>query len=123
MEGRIPDIFLFFSFFFDTIPDIFQYDGFDRFIGNKDLCGDIKGFAPCPPSSKTTRQVKIWVPFSLLSVLLLLRYIFHSRHQVRKTQSQLRGTKSRDLFSIWDYDDKIAYEDSIEATKDFDIRY
>ena len=47
-------IFFFsFFFFFDTIPDIFQYDGFDRFIGNKDLCGDIKGFAPCPPSSKT----------------------------------------------------------------------
>ena len=56
-------------------------------------------------------------------MLLLLRYIFHSRHRVRKAQSQLRGTKSRDLFSIWDYDDKIAYEDSIEATKDFDIRY
>ena len=56
-------------------------------------------------------------------MLLLLGYIFHSRHRVRKTQSQLRGTKSRDLFSIWDYDDKIAYEDSIEASKDFDIRY
>ena len=53
LEGRIPDIFLFFFSFLDTIPDIFQYDGFDRFIGNKDLCGDIKGFAPCPPSSKT----------------------------------------------------------------------
>ena len=33
------------------------------------------------------------------------------------------GTKNGDLFSIWNYDGKIAYEDIIEATKDFDIRY
>ena len=28
-----------------------------------------------------------------------------------------------DLFSIWNYDGKIAYEDIIESTVDFDIRY
>ena len=56
-------------------------------------------------------------------MLLLLGYILHSRPQARKTQSGLRGTKNGDLFSIWNYDGKIAYEDIIEATKDFDIRY
>ena len=38
-------------------------------------------------------------------------------------QSQSRGTKNWDLFSIWNYDGKIAYKDIIEATKDFDIKY
>ncbi|XP_030948044.1 MDIS1-interacting receptor like kinase 2-like [Quercus lobata] len=44
-------------------------------------------------------------------------------NQARKTQSGLRGTKNGDFFSIWNYDGKIAYEDIIEETKDFDIIY
>ena len=56
-------------------------------------------------------------------MLILFGYIFHSQSRVRKTQSRLRGTKNGDLFSIWNYDGKITYEDIIEATKDFDIRY
>ncbi|XP_061352112.1 probable leucine-rich repeat receptor-like protein kinase At1g35710 [Gastrolobium bilobum] len=31
--------------------------------------------------------------------------------------------KNGDLFSIWNYDGKIAFEDIIKATEDFDIRY
>ncbi|KAL1359953.1 hypothetical protein AAHE18_04G143100 [Arachis hypogaea] len=34
-----------------------------------------------------------------------------------------KATKNGDLFSIWNYDGKIAFEDIIEATQDFDIRY
>ena len=34
-----------------------------------------------------------------------------------------RGAKNWDLFSIWNYDGKIAYEDIIEVTEEFDIRY
>uniref|UniRef100_A0A2N9FT90 non-specific serine/threonine protein kinase n=1 Tax=Fagus sylvatica TaxID=28930 RepID=A0A2N9FT90_FAGSY len=40
-----------------------------------------------------------------------------------KIESESRETKNGDLFSIWNYDGKIAYEDIIEATEDFDIRY
>ncbi|KAI4353886.1 hypothetical protein L6164_002808 [Bauhinia variegata] len=32
-------------------------------------------------------------------------------------------TKNGDLFSIWNFDGKIAFEDIIEATEDFDIKY
>ncbi|KAI4353745.1 hypothetical protein L6164_002674 [Bauhinia variegata] len=31
--------------------------------------------------------------------------------------------KNGSLFSIWNYDGKIAFEDIIEATEDFDIQY
>ena len=31
--------------------------------------------------------------------------------------------KNGDLFFIWDYDGVIAYQDIIQATEDFDIRY
>ncbi|EOX96398.1 Leucine-rich repeat receptor-like protein kinase family protein, putative [Theobroma cacao] len=37
--------------------------------------------------------------------------------------SVLQATTNGDLFSIWNYDGKIAYEDIIAATNDFDIRY
>ena len=61
------------------ILDIFQNYAFERFFGNKDLCGDIKGFAHCPPTSQTMCQVKILVTFTIFFALLLIRYIFHSQ--------------------------------------------
>ena len=104
------------------IPDNFKKYEFDRFMGNKNLCGDINGFPPCPPSSQTMRQVKIFVPLTVFFILLLLKYFFHSRCRVRKTQSKSTGTKNGDMFSIWNYDGKIANEDIIKVTEDFDIR-
>ncbi|XP_058188127.1 MDIS1-interacting receptor like kinase 2-like [Rhododendron vialii] len=40
-----------------------------------------------------------------------------------KIQSEVRATNHGDIFSIWNYDGRIAYEDIIKATNDFDIRY
>uniref|UniRef100_A0A2N9ICK1 non-specific serine/threonine protein kinase n=1 Tax=Fagus sylvatica TaxID=28930 RepID=A0A2N9ICK1_FAGSY len=105
------------------IPDNLKNHSSDTFIGNKDLCGDIKGFSPCPPSSKTMRQVKILVPLVGFFALLLLGYFFHSQLRVRKIQSKSVKTKDGDMFSIWNYDGNIAYEDTIKVTEDFDIRY
>ena len=104
------------------IPDNFKKYEFDRFMGNKNLCGDINRFPPCLPSSQTMRQVKIFVPLTVFFILLLLKYFFHSRCRVRKTQSKSTGTKNGDMFSIWNYDGKIANEDIIKVTEDFDIR-
>ena len=43
---------------------------------------------------------------------------------MRKLQpEEATTTQNGDIFSIWDYDGKIAYEDIIEATEDFDIKY
>ncbi|XP_072077098.1 uncharacterized protein [Arachis hypogaea] len=46
--------------------------------------------------------------------------IFRARHHGKLEN---KATKNGDLFSIWNYDGKIAFEDIIEATEDFDIRY
>ncbi|KAK7860823.1 putative lrr receptor-like serine/threonine-protein kinase [Quercus suber] len=102
------------------------------FIGNKDVCGDIKGFPPCIPNSPNSspnnnksivHQIKIVVPLSFFLVFLLLGCIFLSRRGDMKTKSDSSEPKNGDLFSIWNYDGKIAYEDIIKATKDFDISY
>ncbi|KAL4338420.1 hypothetical protein AHAS_Ahas12G0208400 [Arachis hypogaea] len=46
--------------------------------------------------------------------------IFRARHHGKLEN---KATKNGDLFSIWNYDGKIAFEDIIQATEDFDIRY
>ena len=56
-------------------------------------------------------------------MFLLLGCIFLSQRGDKKTKSDSSELKNGDLFSIWNYDGKIAYEDIIEATKDFDISY
>ncbi|XP_050271511.1 MDIS1-interacting receptor like kinase 2-like [Quercus robur] len=104
------------------ISNIFQNHSFDTFIGNKDLCGDFKGFSPCLPSSQNMSKIKILVTITTFIALSLLGYFFY-RCWVGKTQSNPSQTKNGDLFSIWNFDGKIAYEDIIEATNDFDIRY
>ena len=48
---------------------------------------------------------------------------FISLNTLRETLNARRANKSEDTFSIWNYDGKIAFEDIIEATKDFDIKY
>ena len=48
-------------------------------------------------------------------------FIFGRR---KKNRPQLVTiTKNGVLFSIWDFDGRIAYEDIVKATEDFDIKY
>ncbi|KAF3449743.1 hypothetical protein FNV43_RR10474 [Rhamnella rubrinervis] len=64
------------------------------------------------PASETTRRCRDILAFF--------------KHLLRKKQGQQASetaTKNGDIFSIWNYDGTVAYEDIIEATEDFDIRY
>ncbi|XP_029124851.1 LOW QUALITY PROTEIN: probable leucine-rich repeat receptor-like protein kinase At1g35710 [Cajanus cajan] len=88
-------------------------------------------FASCDPSlqiqtnsptSKTKPIIVIIFPiiFIILCVILLALYFTRS-----KSRTKVEGglAKNGDLFSIWNYDGKIAFEDIIEATEDFHIKY
>ncbi|XP_059452553.1 MDIS1-interacting receptor like kinase 2-like [Corylus avellana] len=120
------------------IPNGYQNHTSDSLIGNKDLCGDFVGFPPCPPhfppslplsapaSNKTiVPKVKIVAPISIFLGFLVLGgfCLFLSQRMVNKTQSMSTQRKNGNLFSIWNYDGNIAYEDIIQATEDFDIKY
>ncbi|KAJ6938171.1 hypothetical protein NC651_004776 [Populus alba x Populus x berolinensis] len=92
------------------------------FEGNKYLHPD---FSNCSLPSKTNRRIhsiKIFLPITtILLCLLCLGCCYLSR--CKATQPEPASSKNGDLFSIWNYDGTIAYEDIIAATKNFDLRY
>ncbi|KAG6643052.1 hypothetical protein CIPAW_09G183200 [Carya illinoinensis] len=46
-----------------------------------------------------------------------------SHNYLKENQLELRESKNGNIFSIWNYDGHIAYEEIIEATEDFDIKH
>ncbi|KAL9397535.1 hypothetical protein Peur_011788 [Populus x canadensis] len=106
-----------------STPEIFQATVFE---GNKDLHPD---FSRCssiysPPSkdNRIIHSIKIFLPITTISLCLLcLGCCYLSR--CKATQPEPTSSKNGDLFSIWNYDGRIAYEDIIAATENFDLRY
>jgi len=151
LSGSIPQSFtsvtninLSYNSLVGQIPNNYQFYRYGTLIGNKDLCGDYVGFRNClpfyppslplsPPSlshslasnKSVIPKVKIIAPISIFLGLLVLGgfCFFLSKRAVNKTQSISTKRKNGNLFSIWNYDGKIAYEDIIQATEDFDIKY
>ncbi|MED6206338.1 hypothetical protein PIB30_025713 [Stylosanthes scabra] len=84
-------------------------------------------FTSCHYSVPETSNIKnllimfLPVTCTILFVIILATLLFARRIKSRKIE-ELKA-KNGDLFSIWNYDGKIAFEDIIEATQDFDIRY
>ncbi|GKU97148.1 hypothetical protein SLEP1_g10328 [Rubroshorea leprosula] len=89
---------------------------------------------PPPPSIHRETRGKVWdlvaailLPFSsviffvliFLVVLSLRRRIYRAKHK----EGDQDPTKNGDIFSIWNFNGRIAYEDIIIATEDFDIKY
>ncbi|KAG7964613.1 hypothetical protein I3843_09G179200 [Carya illinoinensis] len=94
-------------------------------IGNRDLCGQFKNiFPPCPKSKKSIiTKIEIFAPITTFLGFLVIGGILLSRCVFKENQHELKESKDGNIFSIWNYDGHIAYEDIIEATEDFDIRY
>ncbi|WJX75702.1 non-specific serine/threonine protein kinase [Trifolium repens] len=104
----------------------------NKIIGNKDVCTAILyeqinfKFQPCKKSKKATHNV-IVVVVVIVPILMILILAFsllmclklrHNKHANTTTT-----TKNGDLFCLWNYDGKIAFDDIIKATEDFDMRY
>ncbi|XP_062173679.1 probable leucine-rich repeat receptor-like protein kinase At1g35710 [Alnus glutinosa] len=90
------------------------------------LCGNFTGFPLCPPTRNKSivTKAKICVPIAISLGFLIVGGFLLCRRMVKKPHFESRKeTKHGNLFSIWNYDGHIAYEDIIEATEDFDIKY
>jgi Leucine-rich repeat (LRR) protein/tRNA A-37 threonylcarbamoyl transferase component Bud32 len=134
LTGNIPNSYVFiqtvnlsYNSLTGPIPtDFDQYHTPDTLIGNKYLCSNFMGFLPCLPTCKKSivTKAKICVPIAISLGFLGLGGFLLCRRMVKKTQFESRSeTKNGNLFSIWNYDGHIAYEDIVEATEDFDIKY
>ncbi|KAJ4707479.1 putative Receptor protein kinase [Melia azedarach] len=98
----------------------------ENFIGNKGLCSDlISDFHSCSKrytlSLSAIRFIKIFLPVIIVLILIILGILVLLKPE--DPELQTRAAMSRDVFSIWNYDGKITYNDLIEATEDFDIKY
>ncbi|KAI9121557.1 hypothetical protein K1719_008590 [Acacia pycnantha] len=67
--------------------------------------------------------LKIIIPLTIFLVIIYSFILFESFKKNKKSITETRESKNGDLFSIWNYDGKIAYEDIIKATEGFDIKY
>ncbi|XP_042511718.1 MDIS1-interacting receptor like kinase 2-like [Macadamia integrifolia] len=103
------------------------------FRNNKGLCGELQGLLPCNPSltskglKKNGHKVVISIVASLIGLLFLIFAIigvfFLLRKKVKKGNIEQARRNHGNVFSIWNFDGKIAYEDIIQATEDFDAKY
>ncbi|XP_034708202.1 probable leucine-rich repeat receptor-like protein kinase At1g35710 isoform X2 [Vitis riparia] len=77
------------------------------------------------PTRDTTSQHTIITPLLLtlvfVTLILGLACLWWKKRKVQPEPMAIK--KNGDLFSIWDYDGGIAFEDIVSATEDFDIRY
>ncbi|XP_057964675.1 MDIS1-interacting receptor like kinase 2-like [Malania oleifera] len=69
------------------------------------------------------KQKPIFIPIGLFLSLFALGLVFLSHRKGKNTKNEASVINNGDIFSIWNYDGRIAYEDIIEATEDFNIRY
>ncbi|XVF16604.1 hypothetical protein REPUB_Repub10bG0046200 [Reevesia pubescens] len=113
-------------FFITSFPEILKnYTGHSCYkvyskalVGNKDL-------SPYTCSSMVSKRkrilhhLKIFLPLATLPAFAIFGYILFSRS---KHKIDVPTSKNRFLFSIFNYDGKIAYQDIIKATDNFHIR-
>ncbi|KAK7394517.1 hypothetical protein VNO78_15046 [Psophocarpus tetragonolobus] len=101
----------------------------DAFRGNENLCGRTTPFPYCyssphePNNRDLVVAMKIFLPPTALLALLCSAYVFLRWCKAGNCMSVSKETKNGDMFSMWNYDGKIAYKDIIEATEGFDIKY
>ncbi|MBA0700467.1 hypothetical protein Goari_022763 [Gossypium aridum] len=83
------------------------------FLQNNKLNGSIP-----KDIGRLTNLVELHLSFNRLS-----GHIPSTQGQAKALKHDPSPTKNRDLFSIWNFDGKITFEDIIKATEDFDIKY
>ncbi|CAL5334535.1 unnamed protein product [Camellia sinensis] len=96
------------------------------------------GYDCLPPSlahNKTARyearngskkKIAMFTPIISLPIIVFLSFLAFAcfrGHKAQKKQIETKAMKNGDICSIWNYDRRIAYEDIIRATDDFDIRH
>lgn len=106
-------------------------------IGNVDLCSGMlsnESWDNIPSCSQTKAKGQVHISVTIVSILVLilastasiLLFMIINNCRLKGKKSSVHddaSTKNGDIFSIWNYDGRIAYEDITKATENFDIKY
>ncbi|VAH00197.1 unnamed protein product [Triticum turgidum subsp. durum] len=99
------------------------------FLHNKGLCGNHSGLPPCystPVAGHHKRKILgLLLPILLfvgLSIVAAVVVIIMLNRNKRKPQENVTS-QGRDLFSVWNFDGRLAFDDIVRATEDFDDKY
>ncbi|XP_078153187.1 uncharacterized protein LOC144548401 [Carex rostrata] len=121
LEGPVPD------------KKFFQKALKQWFVHNKNLCGIVQGFPSCDgfvkdkSGSTRLKMVKLIATLTcgggLITFLLWLLYLLYSRKRKAKFGHIGNPSRSGDIFSVWNFDGRDAYEEIIRATENFDEKY
>ncbi|GAY47186.1 hypothetical protein CUMW_102700 [Citrus unshiu] len=91
---------------------------------NKGLCGgNFLDLPSCPTTKSATHFVEIFLALAIVPSVIVFACLLVVKRKYKKPQLKERATNSIDVFSVWNYDGRIVYEDLIRATEGFDIRY
>ncbi|KAF5815264.1 putative protein kinase RLK-Pelle-LRR-XI-1 family [Helianthus annuus] len=110
---------------FDTFPP-------DRFSNNPGLCGVPLPSCRMGPNSKSNGRQEASHMLNYLTIFLpiigglgflLLGYMFYKKHKATEKKIQPETKRHGNVCSVLNYDGKIAYEDFVTATEDFDLKY
>ncbi|ESR59329.1 hypothetical protein CICLE_v10017807mg [Citrus x clementina] len=95
----------------------------ERLSPNKGLCGNFSALPSCDTTKPATLFVEIFLPLAVVPPVIVLACLLAVKRKYKKPKLKAKATNSMDVFSIWNYDGRIVYEDLIEATEGFDIKY
>ncbi|KAG4936836.1 hypothetical protein JHK82_051057 [Glycine max] len=116
-----------------SLPNIpaFNNASMEELRNNKGLCGNVSSLEPCPtssnrsPNNKTNKVILVLLPIGLGTLLLLFAFGV-SYHLFRSSNIQEHcdaESPSKNLFVIWSLDGKMAYENIVKATEEFDNKH
>ncbi|KAF8029519.1 hypothetical protein BT93_E2048 [Corymbia citriodora subsp. variegata] len=92
------------------------------FLGNEDL-NQLDKSQPHRRRSSVIHYMMVFIPLATIFISCIVgRSCFLYRRATKSVQLETIE-KNGNFLSIWNYDENIAYEDIINATEDFDLKY
>nr|XP_040249031.1 MDIS1-interacting receptor like kinase 2-like [Aegilops tauschii subsp. strangulata] len=99
------------------------------FLPNKGLCGNLSGLRPCYATTvaahKKGKILGLLLPIVLVMGFIIVAAIVVTIILTRKKRNpqETVTAEARDLFSVWNFNGRLAFDDIVRATEDFDDKY
>ncbi|VAH00210.1 unnamed protein product [Triticum turgidum subsp. durum] len=117
LEGPVP-----------TAP-LLQNASASWFLPNKGLCGNLSGLPPCYSTPATAHKrgkilglllpIVLVMGFGIVAAIVVIIILTRKKRNPQESVT----AEARDLFSVWNFDGRLAFDDIIRATEDFDDKY